>query len=185
MTLYFTSDLHFGHRLVAKHRGYEDDVPGHDAEIIEAWKKHVQPDDIVWVLGDVSVSNPKGALITLADLPGRKRLVAGNHDPVHPMHRDAPKWAAKYAAVFEYVAPFARIKVCGVEALLSHFPYERDRNEETRYPQWRLPDLGLPLLHGHTHSIEKTWPGTKEVHVGWDAWRRPVTDIEVKALIDE
>jgi calcineurin-like phosphoesterase family protein len=36
--------------------------------------------------------------------------------------------------------------------MLSHFPYKGDHKPGDRYPEWRLRDEGLPLLHGHVHS---------------------------------
>lgn len=119
-------------------------------------------------------------------MPGRKRLVLGNHDAGHPRHRNAHRWGDAYATVFEHVAASARVKLQGTEALLSHFPYERDRGT-ARHMQWRLPDLGVPLIHGHTHGRERrsTTPfGTPELHVGLDAWDlTPVADHELARLL--
>lgn len=44
-----------------------------------------------------------------------------------------------------------------------------DHTVEARYNQWRLPDMGDWLLHGHTHSTQKIIPGTKMIHIGVDA----------------
>ena len=52
--------------------------------------------------------------------------------------------------------------------------------------QWRLRDAGNPVLHGHTHSTEKvsfSACGTPQLHVGWDAWGRPVRFHEIVALL--
>lgn len=204
MTVHFTSDPHFGHRKVAALRGFgtleEPDTAAHDYALIDRWQTTVREEDVVYVLGDLAASNPTHALDTLRVLPGRKRLVLGNHDKAHPMNRDAWKWTLPYADVFEFVAPFARVKVLGREVMLSHFPYERDRNE-ARYLQYRLRDEGLPLLHGHTHGEERLTVSTTlrplsatrtlvrpriEVHVGVDAWDlTPVSDERVAALLDE
>lgn len=184
MTVWFTSDLHFGHRFVAELR-QEISVQNHDANICLTWESQVKPDDVVWVLGDLAVSSPMPALRAIKSLPGRKRLILGNHDKAHPMYRDAWKWQREYLDAFEYVAPFSRVKVCGVEAMLSHFPYHRDRGP-SRYLEYRLRDEGMPLIHGHLHSLD-TWSitgsGSVEVHVGWDAWKRLVPDYEVRDLL--
>ncbi len=182
--VWFTSDLHFGHRLVADHRLF-DDVTEHDEQIATNWRKAVGPRDQVWVLGDIAVSSPKYALGILADLPGEKHLIAGNHDGCHPMHRDSHKRVGAYLEVFSTVQSAARRRVAGVEVLLSHFPYERDRGE-ARYTQWRLANRGAWLLHGHTHGTERVTitPDSREIHVGIDAWEgAPVHLSTIEKLI--
>lgn len=197
MTVWFTSDWHLLHRRVAGLRGFAS-IDEHDQCLVDHYCQVVKPDDLVWMLGDLAPSSPAVALSVLDALPGRKRLVAGNHDGVHPMYRQAPNRMAAYAQVFEYVTLAQRTKVMGIEVLLSHFPYERDREgTEPRHTQWRLRDEGLPLLHGHTHGTERLTvtpvdqPGEYvnrkrvEVHVGLDAWGlRPVSDAEVFSLLN-
>lgn len=174
---WLTSDLHIGHRLVAMHRGFilpngEADVEAHDHTVLDNWARTVAPDDQVWVLGDLSVTSNadrlKSILATLGSLPGVKHLISGNHDPVHPMHRDSHKWQRLYMETFASVQPFARRRVNGESVLLSHFPYDTDRGE-VRYVQYRLRNEGEFLLHGHTHSSQRDTSAT-ELHVGLDAW---------------
>lgn len=191
---YYCADLHLGHRLVAGHRGFGEDTDAHDAEIVQRWTKAVREDDIVVVIGDLAVSSPTYALALLAELPGRKRLISGNHDVTWDAHRDAPRLRRKYGFddVFEWIGSFGRRKINGQTVLLSHFPYAplpgagpdstRDHTAEPRYLQYRLPNLGEWLLHGHTHSTE-IWTSPRELHVGWDAWRRLVPEHEIAALI--
>jgi calcineurin-like phosphoesterase family protein len=168
MTVWFTSDLHFGHRLVAGHRGFGEDTYAMDTALMDNWANSVQADDVVWVLGDLCLSSPTEALRKIKYLPGRKQFVSGNHDPCHPMHRNAHKYQRRFLEVFESVQPFARQRWAGKEFLLSHFPYSKDRGE-ARYMQYRLPDQGMWLLHGHTHDTTK-FEGGHEIHVGVDAW---------------
>lgn len=185
--VFFTSDLHFGHRKAAEHRGF-DDVTEHDETLFNNWRNVVADDDIVWVLGDIAASSPTYALSILAELPGTKHLILGNHEQAHPMHRDAHKHLRKYLDVFESVAQSARRRMPdGTEVMLSHFPYERDRGP-ARHMQWRLRNEGAWLLHGHTHGSERVTrfgrPQVSEVHVGVDAWdMTPVSLETVAALI--
>jgi calcineurin-like phosphoesterase family protein len=176
---WFTSDVHIGHRLVAELRGFGDDVAAHDQAIAAAWDV-VGKDDTVWVLGDLAVSSPVRALALLADLPGEKHLIWGNHDQGHPMHRDAHRRARKYLEVFASVQAFSRRRVAGREVLLSHFPYIGDTTgrAKDRHTQYRLRDEGVPIIHGHTHSRFAVsyarqepypTPGTLQLHVGVDA----------------
>lgn len=204
--VWFTSDLHIGHELVAVQRFQPSQIDGpaaiawHDATLARVWDGSVGKDDQVWVLGDLSAGGPEAtayALNWIADRPGTKHLVPGNHCPVHPMYRDAHRWQSAYQQVFASVQPFARRKIAGRSVLLSHFPYAGggDHTTDERYTQYRLQDEGLVLLHGHTHSAEKvSWVGpagfplasTLQIHVGVDAWEmRPVHLDEVAVLIEE
>ena len=195
MTEFFTSDTHFGHPLVASLRGFgtsrEDaDTDAHDQAVIDAWTRTVRPDDIVWVLGDLVGQNQRyqHALDILAALPGRKRLIYGNHDVGSSMRTKAHRYQAAYLAVFETAQDFATINVprggtqeqgvsSNSKALLSHYPYlgtGDDHTEVARYAQYRLPDHGTLLIHGHTHDPDQrvhfSDAGTTQVHVGLDAW---------------
>lgn len=215
-TTYFTSDLHFGHRLVAGIRGFwttdfnsstgtderEPDVTSHAVAVMEAWHQSVKPDDIVWVLGDLCVSGKwwSEALRLVGGLPGRKRLICGNHDPVSSIHREAWKHQRAAMEVFESVQDYGTVRIAGKTVLLSHYPYSGTGSEglddetgkprsEERYTEWRLQDRGRPLIHGHTHGKEKLHfsdAGTPQIHVGLDAWNMqlvPVHAIE-ELLVD-
>lgn len=187
---FYTSDLHLGHEKVARLRGFEH-VHGHDAHLCGRWLNVVHPQDTVYVLGDVTgtsaTARVEAALDLLTHLPGKKHLITGNHDPVHPMHRRSyDRWMNAYLEVFQSVTPFLRRRIGGHEVALSHFPYasygegpHRGGAGESRHNQWRLPDLGLPLIHGHTHQPERAheeevWSTpsrvSRGVHVGVDAW---------------
>jgi calcineurin-like phosphoesterase family protein len=184
--IFFASDHHFGHQKVAGIREFPT-VPHHDLALIDRHNEVVRPDDVVYFLGDLSAGGTmatREALNKVRYMNGRKRLIAGNHDPVHPMNRDAHKWFPEYLEVFESVAPFGRASINGTKVLLSHFPYEVDR-DEPRYLQYRLRDEGAILLHGHLHSIEKV-TSPREIHVGLDAWDyTPVEVSRIEALFTE
>lgn len=181
--VWFTSDLHLGHRLVSEERGFSD-PESHDASIAEAWDSAVHDRDLVWILGDLSSGSSSGtraALSWLAERPGRKGSILGNHDPLHPMNRDAHRWLHPYVEVFERVAQSATISLEGRRYLLSHFPYTGDHSPEDRHVQWRLRDEGMWLLHGHTHSASVT-SQERQIHVGWDAHRELVDARHVHQL---
>lgn len=177
--VWFTSDLHFGHRLCAEHRGFGDDTLAHDHAIVENWRRVVDKRDVVWVLGDMAMSSPAVALAILRELPGTKHLIAGNHDACHPMHRQAHRHQREYLTAFESVQMAARRKIDGQDVLLSHFPYSKDRHE-ARYTQWRLRDEGQWLIHGHTHGKERR--EGREIHVGVDAW--DLTPVDINTIIE-
>ena len=170
MSVFYTSDSHYMHgRCATEFRGFTNSEE-HDALLIANWNRVVGRDDIVYHLGDVTGGSLKG-LAYIQFLNGRKRLIAGNHDIVNPMHREWFKYLPAYLAVgFEAVMPFARRKVAGMQFLMSHFPYAGggDHTLEERHAQYRLPDMGLPLVHGHVHDLF-TERG-RGLNVGVDRW---------------
>jgi calcineurin-like phosphoesterase family protein len=185
MTVWFTSDTHFCHKKVSELRGFAR-TENHDAEVIRRWNAVVREDDIVWLLGDVGIAKSDTEILAhVARLNGRKQLVVGNHDSVHPANRKARQHQRQWLEVFESVQAFAKTSVCGTDFLMSHFPYEGDRGED-RSTQYRLRDEGRPLLHGHLHCKEKLMSaGRKIVHVGLDAWdMKPVKDVQIKELLE-
>lgn len=237
MTTYYTSDHHIGHKTVARQRWdrfhtiVSSDLPGlvgriweppdddhavvwHNTMLAENWDRVVSPTDTVWVLGDLSLSGTKNienALEWVSQRPGYKKFVVGNHDGCHPgiERQQSGKWFRRYSEAFDIVVPFARIKVNGSVTLLSHFPYQGggDHTFEERYTQWRLPDMGEWLLHGHTHSSEKvqcqwrrrdlaictssetlcTVPSHRDkmIHIGVDSWDfTPVSQEEIIKIME-
>ncbi len=196
MNVWFTSDLHVGHQLPAGERmrgrvlpryvGAE--VDAHDRMLAANWDRCVKPEDVVWVLGDISAGGDLAqayALNWIHDRPGVKHLVAGNHDGCWPGLRDSHRWQSAYLQVFASAQAFARRRIDGRSVLLSHFPYAGDHVDGgDRYSQYRLRDEGISLLHGHTHSSERVsfaarldWESdplvhkmSTQIHVGVDAW---------------
>lgn len=178
-TVRFTSDLHFGHRKVSEIRGF-DHVEDHDETILDNLYGTLDRGDSLWILGDLSSGGSVGQRLALtylaqlvADLKITLHLVPGNHDGVHPMHRNSLKWDEEYRAVFASVQPFARRKIEGTYVWLSHFPWRGggDHTEDERFPVVRLGDDGTSwLLHGHTHSDVAIDRDKRMVNVGLDAW---------------
>lgn len=189
MSVFFSSDFHFRHRLVAGLRGFTkpdengalvSDRDAHDAALVENWNRVVGPADVAWVLGDVGIGNEDEILELVSRLNGRKQLIPGNHDSCHPMHRTAWKKQRKWLQVFESVQAFTVVSLAGhIDVALSHFPYEGDHTREDRFDQWRLRDSKLRLLHGHVHSsVRRT--GISSVHIGLDAWGlKPASEADV------
>lgn len=198
---HFTSDPHIGHKLVSVLRmipegphivdsGRGADLTLLDPEVIEKavedhariyaenWDRVVGPDDTVYVLGDIAI-NPKRERVFdwFRERPGKKILIAGNHDEVAGFHskglneRQKPDWTETFAAISD----FAFLKIQGRRVALSHYPYEGegDRDIPDRLTEVRLRDVGVPLLHGHTHGKHQAHTseaGTPMLHVGPDAW---------------
>ena len=185
MGLFFTSDLHLGHSLVAGLRGF-DSVAEHDAILLANLRKIGKEHD-VFILGDLAFGPNKveGLSRILGSLTGnRVHLILGNHDRGHPCNPNGHKHLGLYEG-FTSVQTVAQVR----GMMLSHFPYTGDHTAEQRFDQWRLRDCGLTLLHGHTHSSEK-WsysPSTTvQVNVALEAWdMKPVSLGDIQALLKE
>lgn len=180
---WFTADTHFRHGRVAELRGFASREE-HDAEVIARWNKTVGPEDQVWLLGDVGMGEPHEYLPLVGQLNGVIHLIAGNHDPVWPGHQKAHTHQRSWLQHFASVQAFARRRLNGRDVLLSHFPYSGDHTAETRYPDYRLRDMGKPLIHGHVHGEWKV--NGRQVNVGLEMWdMRPVSIDVLAKLVGE
>lgn len=129
--VFFASDLHLGHRSVLKHTKETGGIRGgttveeHDEWIIQRCLS-VAPNKrtIWWFLGDIAMDEQR---LTLLDrVPGKKRLILGNHDKM---------LTHKYLLHVDYIR--GTVKHYGF--WISHIPV----------PQQEL--RGLCNVHGHTH----------------------------------
>lgn len=179
---FFIGDLHLQHATVSLIRGF-DHVDDHDDAIVRKWLKQVKADDLVYVMGDISggrVEHETYALELINRLPGRKRLICGNHDGESGIHARVSPNHMLFAQVFEKISEYSHINLDGRRILLSHYPYWASQDGPNRghgrYEQYRLPDLGAYLIHAHTHHTHPTDGSAtgRELCVSWDAWRRLV-----------
>lgn len=186
--VWLLSDPHLGHAHVAATRGF-DTVEEHDRVILANLRRALRPHSICWWLGDVALGGWRNRLPQIAALPGTHRLVLGNHDRAHPLNPNGHSHQRDYLDVFASVSTVATIRYEGIEWLLSHFPYDGDTpgRAEDRHLAWRPRDLGQPILHGHTHSLDRfslSMAGTPQVHIGVDAWGlKPVSLHEATQLL--
>lgn len=189
MTVWFSSDHHFGHKRIIElaHRPF-DTVEEMNEALIHQHNITVADDDIVYFLGDVVLGGWEKHLPLITRLKGRKILVCGNHDQPF-MKRDKDSFGKVFAA---YSAVFDEVHLGSIEYeefVLSHFPYDGDHTEEDRYSGDRPVDEGRVLLHGHVHAemdqaqITYSQKGTRQIHVGVDGWEGfPVSLENVRRL---
>jgi calcineurin-like phosphoesterase family protein len=156
MTVYFTSDQHFGH---AAARGFYGrpfaSTADMDDQMIAHWNSVVSPIDELWHLGDFAVRQPPERISDLLErLHGQMYLVAGNNDS------SAVKESSGWLSVQDY----AEVNIDSVRLVLCHYPFR----------SWRDMAKGAINLHGHSHGRLKRMP--RQFDVGVDAWGfRPVT----------
>jgi calcineurin-like phosphoesterase family protein len=97
-------------------------------------------------------------------------------------------WMDKYIeAGFADIRAAESVEIDGTDVLMSHFPYDGDSHGEDRYSQDRLKDIGMPLIHGHTHSsgspVSLSKRGSLQIHVGQDAWDFTPVSIDLVARL--
>ncbi|WNO26053.1 metallophosphoesterase [Arthrobacter phage Wildwest] len=181
--VFFHADWHFNHAFVAETRGYAS-AEEHDEALVARINSVVTKRDHIYVLGDLFMGSVTRGLEQIKRVNGVKHLVLGNHDPGHPMHRKSIPHTRRFLDVFESVSLHEQVKLPGGrKVLLSHFPYEGDHSEKDRYTQWRLPDEGEWLIHGHVH--EQWFVKDRQVNVGVDQLTYPVEATTLAALLDE
>jgi calcineurin-like phosphoesterase family protein len=163
MTVFFTSDTHFGHGgALGLYRRPFASVAAMNEAMVERWNETIGPDDEIWHLGDFAIKQPAERVADwLGRLNGKKHLVAGNNDP--PVTTEATGWAS--------VQPYAELTVDGVFLVMCHYPFR----------SWRRMLKGSLDLHGHCHGRLKK-PQPRQVDVGVDAWDfQPVTLAQILA----
>lgn len=136
--LWFTSDNHFGHKNILKFcpetRPFAS-IEEHDAAQIANFQKLVKPEDTVWFLGDVFFCNDRRAAEILAQIPGHKHLVFGNHD-------QTIKKTHNIRHMFESTQDYKELRVDGINVVLFHFPMM----------EWNRMHHGAYALFGHVHG---------------------------------
>jgi calcineurin-like phosphoesterase family protein len=181
--MFFTSDMHFGHRNIIEYcqRPF-DSVDEMNEALIENWNKVVGPNDTVWVLGDVAMGKIAETLPLVSRLNGRKALVYGNHDRMFDPKKYG-RWKKEYQDVgFLEICKEAYIHVPGLEqkVALNHFPYTGDSHDEDRYTDHRPTDNGMWLLHGHVHDAWKR--NGRQINVGSDVW--DYTPVHIDQIVE-
>lgn len=188
---FFTSDTHFGHTNIIDFcdRPFIN-VDDMNTCIIESWNSTVGPDDTVYHLGDVALGDKSTWPDIFSKLNGTIHLVIGNHDAPFagnkPKYRD--KYMHRYTPYFATMFHYSWVTVAGRRVNLSHFPYDGDSHDNDRYNNFRYPDEGIPLIHGHTHQptiFSRSAKNTPQLHVGMDAWDFiPVSEEWVEDWLD-
>jgi len=78
MSVFFISDLHFGHENMAIKRGFSCSGEMNE-HIIKCWNSVIDKRDMVYILGDITMEKTLDYPL-LNRLKGDKNVVLGNHD---------------------------------------------------------------------------------------------------------
>jgi len=137
MTIFFTSDQHFGHANIIKYcnRPFTD-VHEMNKALTEAWNSKVSDQDDVYFLGDFAMKSQVG--IYFNNLNGKNIFVIpGSHD----------QWARKQQ-VIPRVTVLSKLEVVHLHSrpfTLCHYPLL----------SWYRRGRGGIHLYGHIHEREK------------------------------
>ena len=182
MTIYFTSDTHFGHRKILE---YSEDtrapsiansnsksIETHDDYLIFKWNSVVRTVDTIYHLGDFSLTTWERTKYVLSQLNGTKFLIRGNHD----------KGIDLFKSYFVWIRDYHRLKVTDPatgdrqDIILSHFPFEI----------WDKSHHGSWHLHGHCHGSFPSGSGYRRLDVGVDVHNlTPISLDQVREIMSK
>lgn len=115
--IYFTSDLHFGHKNIIRfcNRPWET-IEEMDEGLIKNWNSVVGENDLVFDLGDFAFASNGRWKEILSRLNGRHYLILGNHDcQRYP--------GDKIMELFEDVQPQMLLQIDDRYVYLNHYPF--------------------------------------------------------------
>jgi len=150
--IYFTSDLHLGHKNIIKYcnRPFQS-VAEMDLAIINNWNSIITPKDEVYILGDVTF-NREQLLYYMSQLAGRIYIIPGNHDNwVKQLNRTPIVYSISMFPVM--LLP----QLCEIEGIiLCHYQMKN----------WNKAHYNSIHLYGHSHG--NSIPEGKSMDVGVD-----------------
>lgn len=156
--IWFTSDTHFYHKNIMKFcpkTRLGADFQEMTELLITNWNRDVQPDDTVYLLGDVFFANAQQARGVLNRLNGNIHLIFGNHDQVIRNNVDILRM---FASVQEY----KEIKIDKKQVIMFHYPML----------EWNKMHHGSYALFGHVHGSMDNHPevlSARTMDVGVDS----------------
>lgn len=141
MNVFFTSDLHFGHKNIIRfdNRPFTS-VEEMDETLIRNWNRKVNKDDLVYILGDISWYKDDKTCEIFERLNGRKILIKGNHDRVHGNIKN----------YFEEITDYKEITLDGKHITLCHYPIVFFNRHH----------YGAFMFYGHVHNSHE-WQMTE------------------------
>lgn len=130
----YIADWHYGHKNILKYDNRPFfTVSEMNQSLVQRWNEEVNPDDTVYILGDMFWCKVEEAVPVLQSLAGNKILVKGNHD-----YCSEPA----FKQCFTQIANYLEIKDGDRNVVLCHYPI----------PCFKNHFYGWYHLYGHVHS---------------------------------
>lgn len=185
--IWFSSDWHLGHTRIIElcDRPYRN-VDDMNAGIIELINDTVGASDELWCLGDICMGKIADSLQLVSSIKCKVKLVPGNHDRMSLSYRNDTKHSAKWTKIYSdagiHVMPEYMPDFLGFGFDVCHFPSFGDSQEDERYAEFRPPNTGRWLVHGHVHD---SWrQRCHNINVGIDAWTGLLTIDDILDIIN-
>lgn len=176
MGIFFTADHHFGHENIIRYceRPFRD-AAHMDAEMVRRWNEAVSHDDVVYHLGDFTLSGRKAAMNYLRRLDGMILIL---RYPRHHDHRWLPSESSRFWTRTSTVGFLPPLEVLTMKdyppITLCHYPMAR----------WNRSHYGAWHLHGHSHG--KFQGEGKMMDIGVDTWNfAPVSLAEIAGVLEK
>lgn len=160
MNTFFTSDFHFGHKLMCQTRKFAS-IEEHDETIISNFNSLVKYSDITYFLGDFCWSDFNRYINRLN---GNFHFIKGNHDKQVPNSNKILSYNEGYKNIYIGKQPIT----------LCHF----------QMATWEKSHFGAWHIYGHTHGFGNPVFG-KMMNVALDCTcLRPLSFEEVSRFMD-
>lgn len=147
MNTWFTADHHFGHANIITYCNRPFYSAGEmDEAMVARWNEVVRPDDVVYHLGDLTLSKDIRYVAGILErLNGVVRLVPGGHDKW--VNRITSRWEGDvFSRKLQVLPPLVILPLPGqlkkVVVSLCHYPML----------SWERSHHGMPHFHGHSHG---------------------------------
>ena len=180
--IYFTSDLHFSHQNIAKfcpQFRIQATVDEMDEALIAYWNATVQPEDIVYNLGDISLARDVPAIAKIMRrLNGQHHLIFGNHDNVimrnseYFLNKKKDDGSPLLSSAQHYLK--LHLEVMSEPLILFHYPIQ----------EWDGCHKGWYHLYGHLHNRMAKVSG-RLLNVGYDLHGRFLTPQDIEEFLEK
>ncbi|MFY8212177.1 MAG: phosphoesterase [Candidatus Nanopelagicus sp.] len=156
MKTWIGSDFHWGHQNIMKFcpvtRAKYKDVVEMTELMIQEWNEIVEPEDTVYMLGDICFMPAQKATETVNRLNGNKILIEGNHDI--KLLRDPA-----FRKCFKEIHQYLRLNYAGQLLIMCHYPFA----------EWDQMHRGSINFHGHLHGNTSGMEKYRSRDMGMDA----------------
>ena len=140
MKTWISSDFHWGHTNIMKfcpvsRARFNNDLQYMNETMIRERNDIVQPEDMVYILGDIAFLPVNKSIAVMQRLNGTKILIEGNHDKKALESKE-------FRECFEEVHSYLDINYDGHKIIMSHYPFL----------EWDGMHRGSLHFHGHLHG---------------------------------